>query len=72
MTAKKFCGRMKKVNVKETMGRIGNTMEQKKRINGADLPFNIYHVDLRFFQINLNVKQRQIANKIQNLIEKFK
>ena len=32
----------------------------KTEVNGAGLPFNIYHVDLRFFQINLNVKQRQI------------
>jgi hypothetical protein len=44
----------------------------KTEVNGADLPFNIYHVDLRFFRINLNVKQRQIVNKIQNLIGKFK
>ena len=44
----------------------------KTEVNGAGLPFNIYHVDLRFFRINLNVKQRQIVNKIQNLIGKFK
>jgi hypothetical protein len=47
MTAKKNCGRIKKVNVKETIGRIGNTMEQKKRINGADLPgqFLVSNID---------------------------
>ena len=44
----------------------------KTKVNEADLPFNIYHVELRFFQINLNVKQRQIFNKMQNLIGKFK
>jgi hypothetical protein len=46
--------------------RIDGAAKQKSK--GADLPFNIYHVELRFFQINLNVKQRQIFNKMQNLI----
>jgi hypothetical protein len=66
--------------VANALGRIGKTMRRKKRIDraakqksmGADLPFNIYRVELRFFQINLNVKQRQIFNKMQNLIGKFK
>jgi hypothetical protein len=66
--------------VANALGRIGKTMRRKKRIDGAakqksmgaDLPFNIYHVDLIFFQINLDLKQRQIFNKMQNLIGKFK
>jgi hypothetical protein len=40
----------------------------KTKVNEADLPFNIYHVDLRFFQINLNVKQREIYIYIFDLV----
>jgi hypothetical protein len=38
----------------------------KTKVNEADLP--IYHVDLRFFQINLNVKQREIYIYIFDLV----
>ena len=40
-----------------------NQWGDKTEVNGADLPFNIYHVDLRFFQINLNVNKDKSLTK---------